>query len=75
MFAADTRGGFVAADHRAGAHRLGQRSGGGDQRCLCAGQDVGDGALADGHAEHLGHQLGEALKTDRLGDVQVDDER
>jgi hypothetical protein len=42
---------------------------------LRAGQDVGDGPLADGHAEHFGHQPGKALKTDRVGDVEVDDER
>jgi len=67
--AADPRGGLVGADHRAGAHRLRQRFGGGDQRRLCAGQDVGDGAFADGHPEHLRHQLDEALKADRLGDA------
>ena len=73
--AADTRGGFVGADHRACAHRLRQRLSGNNQRRLRTGQDINDGALADGHAEHFDHQPGEALKTDRLGDMEVDDER
>ena len=73
--AGDARGGFVGTDHRACAHCLRQRLSGNNQRRLRAGQDVSDGPLADGHAEHLGHQPSEALKADRLGDVEVDDER
>ncbi len=56
---------------------------GGQQRRLGAGKDVGERALAtgcesiqrEGQAEHLRQQPGEALEADRLGDVQVDDQR
>jgi hypothetical protein len=48
---------------------------GGHQRRPRAGQDVGNGALAEGQAEHLDHQLDEALKANRLSDMEMDDER
>ena len=47
----------------------------GRERCLGAGQQVGDGALADGDTEHLVEQLGQPLKANCLGDMQVDDQR
>jgi hypothetical protein len=73
--AADPRRGLIGTHHGTGAHGRGDRDGGGQQRRLGAGQDVGDGTLTDAHAEHLGHQPGEALKADRLGDMKMDDQR
>ncbi len=74
-FAAHPRRGFVGADNGAVTHGLRDRPGGRQQRRLRAGQDVGDGALADHHTEQFGHHAGKALETDRLGDMQMDDQR
>ena len=37
--------------------------------------DVGDRTLTEGQAEHLGQQADQALEADRLGDVQMNDQR
>jgi len=71
----DPRRGLVRPHDRAFAHGWGDRGGGGQQGRFGPGDDVGDGAPAEGQAEHLDQQAGEALEADRLGDLQVDDER
>ena len=75
VLAADAGGGLVGADHRTGAHRIGNRCRGGQQRRLGAGQDIGDRALTDDQTEHFSQQAGETLEADRLGDVKMDDQR
>jgi hypothetical protein len=69
---ADAGGGLVGADHRTGAHRIGNRCRGGQQRRLGAGQDIGDRVLTDDQTEHFDRQAGETLEADRLGDVKMD---
>jgi len=65
----------TGAHDRAFAHRRRDRRSGSEQRRLGTGQDVGDRAFAEGQAEHLGQQADEALEADRLGHVQMDDQR
>jgi hypothetical protein len=69
------RRGFVRADHRTAAHGRGNGGRGGQQRRLGAGQNIANRAFTDGQAEYLCQQTGEALEADRLGDVQMDDQR
>jgi hypothetical protein len=73
--AADPRRGLIGADDRAGTHRIGDRRSGGHQWRLGTREDIGDRALADRQAEHFAHQPRETLEADRLGDVQMDDQR
>jgi hypothetical protein len=74
-FAAHPCRGLVGSNDRAGAHLRGDRVCSGDQRRLGAGEDIGNGALADIQAEHLAHQPGKPLEADRLRDVQMQDQR
>ena len=73
-FPADPGRGLVRGDHLGIAHLLSDRRGGNRERGFGAGQQVGDGALADGDTKHLVEQLGQPLKANRLADMQVQDQ-
>jgi hypothetical protein len=68
-------GGFIGADHRTGTDRIGDRGRSSQQRRLGAGQDIGDRTLTDGQTEHFDEQAGETPEADRLGDMEMDDQR
>jgi hypothetical protein len=73
-FPIDPGRGLVGGHHLGLAHLRGDRRSGGREFGLGAGEQIGDGALADDEAEHLGHQPRQPLEADRLGHVQVQDQ-
>jgi hypothetical protein len=75
VLALDPSRGLVRADHGAGANFRRDRRRAGAQRGLRAGDQVGDRPFADADREHLVEQLRQPLEPDRLGDVQMDDQR
>ncbi len=75
VLALDPGRGLVRGHHLAGAHFRcnGLRARG--ERGLRAGQQVGDRALAEANPEHFLQQPRQPFEADRLGDVQVHDQR
>jgi len=73
--AAHPRRGFVGADHRACRHRLADRRRRNQQRLTRPEQHVADRTFADRQREHLAHQGGEPLQSDRMGVMQIHHQR
>ncbi len=73
--ALDPGRGLVRGDDRRLAHLRADRVGRFSQFRLGADQHVGDRTFAEGDPEHFLHQPDQPLETDRLGDMEVQDQR